>query len=80
MNSETMEAVLPYKIKVKPDYWRPEDTIDDISYCRNLVDNCLGGWVPGDPSCYEGHIGGLCESCDLYGTRTGERWAQSAKY
>lgn len=27
--------------------------------------NCLGGLYVGDNSCAEGHIGALCEECDV---------------
>lgn len=36
--------------------------------------------MPGDPSCYTGHIGGLCESCDLYGTVYEEAYTQSSAF
>jgi hypothetical protein len=41
---------------------------------------CLGGWAPGDDSCFVGHVGGACEACDLKQTRSGVAWAQSALY
>ena len=31
--------------------------------------NCLGGWSTGDKSCLKGHIGALCEQCDIYNIR-----------
>lgn len=40
-----------------------------IENCRNLEENCLGGWDSGDSSCFNGHIGALCEQCDLYNIR-----------
>ena len=44
-----------------------------IESCYNLKENCVGG--PGNTSrelCFVGHAGGLCESCDIYGTIWGE--------
>ena len=49
-------------------YWKPNNETDDIELCFNLIENCVGG--TGNNSrelCYEGHIGALCESCDIYG-------------
>lgn len=42
--------------------------------------NCKGGWIPGNPSCYTGHIGALCESCDLYGQFNELRYSNTEKY
>ena len=56
-----MEKVTPVRIKLREYYWRPFPKNDNIEECYNLQSNCLGGWVPGDTSCYEGHVGALCE-------------------
>ncbi|CAK72942.1 unnamed protein product (macronuclear) [Paramecium tetraurelia] len=40
--------------------------------------NC--GWKPGDQSCIEGHIGALCEQCDLYNIRSQGSYSVSSKY
>lgn len=61
-----METVSPTGMKLIHGYWRPEYHNDYVEYCINLQNNCNGGWVPGNPSCYTGHVGGLCESCDIY--------------
>ncbi|CAD8151814.1 unnamed protein product [Paramecium pentaurelia] len=79
INSIQMEIVTPVRIKLKEQYWRPFPNNDDIEECYNLQSNCLGGWVPGDTSCYEGHIGALCEQCDIYGIR-GPQYSVSKKY
>jgi len=50
---------------LEPGYWRPSIYSDDIQYCYNREENCLGGNKAGDLSCKEGHIGALCEACDL---------------
>lgn len=74
-----MEEVLPVRIKLNAQYWRPFPLNDNIEECYNLVTNCLGGWVAGDASCFEGHVGALCEQCDIYGTR-GSPYSISKKY
>lgn len=42
--------------------------------------NCEGGWVPGDSSCFTGHIGALCEQCDIYGIQNHGQWSISTQY
>ena len=37
-----------------------------IDNCYHLKDNCIGGWGTGDKLCALGHVGALCEQCDLY--------------
>lgn len=61
-----MNAVSPTGYNLKKGYWRPNYDNDNYESCYNLKDSCLGGWVPGNPSCYTGHLGALCESCDIY--------------
>lgn len=75
-----MDLTTPVAIKLKPTYWRAEYDLQEIEYCTNLPSNCNGGWKPGNPSCYTGHMGGLCESCDIYATRSDESYSISAKY
>ncbi|CAD8146912.1 unnamed protein product [Paramecium pentaurelia] len=79
INSIQMDKVTPVRIKLKEQYWRPFPKNDNIEECYNLPSNCLGGWVPGDTSCYDGHIGALCEQCDIYGIR-GPQYSVSKKY
>jgi hypothetical protein len=79
MDSATMDDVNPTNIKLKAGFWRHEFNSSVIAECINLPANCNGGWTPGNPSCYTGHMGALCESCDIYGTRD-EPYAPSAKY
>lgn len=80
MDRTIMKAVTPTAVNLLPGFWRPYYTNDAFEYCSNLAVDCLGGWVPGNPSCYEGHIGALCESCDIYATIYEESWANSAPY
>ncbi|EAS02542.2 transmembrane protein, putative (macronuclear) [Tetrahymena thermophila SB210] len=60
-------------------YWRKSHFSSLIISCSNLPDNCAGGDY-GDNICYEGHIGALCEECDIYGNYWGESYAKSSKY
>ncbi|CAD8069965.1 unnamed protein product [Paramecium sonneborni] len=80
MNRLTMKTVTPTGINLIQGYWRPIYQNDQIEYCVNLPNNCNGGWIPGNPSCYTGHVGALCESCDIYMIQTEERWAPSDPY
>ena len=38
----------------------------------------MGGWDVGDDSCAEGHVGALCESCDIQGTMNGKKYSNQA--
>ena len=75
-----MASVKPTAINLRAHYYRPYFDSSEIAYCINLVANCNGGWDPGDPSCYTGHVGALCESCDIYGTRGGGAYSLSSSY
>ncbi|CAK65900.1 unnamed protein product (macronuclear) [Paramecium tetraurelia] len=77
MDVQSMEEVTPVRIKLFSGYWRYDN--DRVENCYNLEENCNGGWIPGNPSCYSGHTGALCESCDIYGIR-GEQYSISTKY
>lgn len=64
-----MEDIKSSMVKLRPGYWRPYINSLQEESCYHLASNCLGGWVPGDLSCSVGHIGALCEQCDLYNIR-----------
>ena len=51
---------------------------DVIATCVNMAENCLGG--PENFTCYEGHVGPLCESCDIYQTYWNESWSNAKPY
>ncbi|CAD8126690.1 unnamed protein product [Paramecium sonneborni] len=68
------------QLKLKPGFWRPYFDTDDISQCINLLDNCNGGWIEGDTSCYDGHVGALCEECDIYNIRGLGYFSTNKKY
>lgn len=50
-------------------YWRYVFQSTTVEYCYHYPTNCLGGWNYGNPTCVTGHIGALCEQCDLYNIR-----------
>lgn len=52
-------------IVVRFGYWREHNMTDNIYYCRNYFENCLGGVQ--NYTCLVGSTGALCESCDIYG-------------
>ena len=36
-----------------------------MAYCKSLPENCIGGNASENYLCYKGHIGPLCEECDV---------------
>ncbi|KAL4475438.1 hypothetical protein ABPG72_022073 [Tetrahymena utriculariae] len=50
-------------INVNEGYWRINDQDDLLVYCENAPSNCLGGNT--NSTCSIGHVGALCESCDI---------------
>ncbi|CAD8203150.1 unnamed protein product [Paramecium octaurelia] len=69
-----------FTVQMKPQYWRYVFNSTKIEYCYHLPTNCLGGWKYGDQTCIEGHIGALCEQCDLYNTRGDGSYSVSSQY
>ncbi|CAD8121897.1 unnamed protein product [Paramecium sonneborni] len=76
----SISEVKSAQLKLKPGFWRPYFNTDFISQCINLLINCNGGWIEGDTSCYDGHIGALCEECDIYNIRGFGHFSTSSKY
>ncbi|CAD8148748.1 unnamed protein product [Paramecium octaurelia] len=56
-------------IQLKNGYWRPNYLSDYSALCFKNLNNCGGGWRVGDNSCSEGHVGALCEECDIHNIR-----------
>ncbi|CAD8198400.1 unnamed protein product [Paramecium pentaurelia] len=56
-------------IKLQQGFWRPHNLSDYAEYCFKNSQFCNGGWQVGDYTCNQGHIGGLCEECDVYNIR-----------
>ncbi|EAR96747.2 transmembrane protein, putative (macronuclear) [Tetrahymena thermophila SB210] len=67
------------KIEIKEGFWRRSQEIDLILSCENQKSNCIGGSY-GNQICQEGHIGALCEECDINGDYWGESYSQNSKY
>ncbi|EWS75588.1 transmembrane protein, putative (macronuclear) [Tetrahymena thermophila SB210] len=67
------------KIEVQYGYWRKSEDSVIIIDCENQESNCVGGSF-GNSVCYQGHIGALCEECDIYGKIWQKVFAKSAKY
>ncbi|CAK67884.1 unnamed protein product (macronuclear) [Paramecium tetraurelia] len=79
-DDSTTSEIKSAQLRLKAGYWRPYFYTDQIDECINLIENCLGGWKEGDTSCYQGHIGALCEECDLYDIRGDGQFSTSTKY
>ncbi len=66
-----MKGILCYShiIKLPKGYWRSSNESDEIIYCYNNAENCVGDLDNPDINnyfyCKEGTIGALCEDCDL---------------
>ncbi|KAL4492983.1 hypothetical protein ABPG72_020762 [Tetrahymena utriculariae] len=65
-------------IVVSAGYWRRNLSSDIIIQCSNYQSNCLGGSK--SQMCYEGHIGALCEECDIDGKVWGERYSHATDF
>ncbi|CAD8173391.1 unnamed protein product [Paramecium octaurelia] len=50
-------------------FWRPDFVSDYIEQCFKNLKFCKGGWGYGNQICHLGHIGALCEECDIYNIR-----------
>ncbi|KAL4483835.1 hypothetical protein ABPG72_006210 [Tetrahymena utriculariae] len=66
-------------IVVENEYWRSSSNSDIIIKCDNQLSNCVGGSY-GNNICFQGHIGALCEECDIYGNFWDSKYAKSGKY
>ncbi|KAL4435129.1 hypothetical protein ABPG74_003622 [Tetrahymena malaccensis] len=58
-------------IKIKSGFWRESNMTDIIIECKNNPDACLG-----EDKCLEGHIGPLCEDCDITGKVYGKKYTR----
>ncbi|KAL4479632.1 hypothetical protein ABPG72_004228 [Tetrahymena utriculariae] len=58
-------------IKIKSGFWRENNMTDAIIECKNNPDACLG-----EDKCQEGHIGPLCEDCDITGEVYGKKYTR----
>lgn len=53
------------EIESLPKYWRENIYSSKFYPCKNKEENCKGGYSV-DFSCIKGHLGALCEDCDIY--------------
>ncbi|EAR87783.2 WD domain, G-beta repeat protein (macronuclear) [Tetrahymena thermophila SB210] len=53
------------QMTLKQGYWKSTNLTDSIVECSNKLSNCVGTQEQG--YCLEGHIGPLCEQCDIQG-------------
>ncbi|CAD8095639.1 unnamed protein product [Paramecium sonneborni] len=53
------------KINLQQGFWRPHYLSDHTSYCFKNKIFCKGGWSYGNKLCSIGHLGALCEECDI---------------
>ncbi|KAL4493332.1 hypothetical protein ABPG73_007139, partial [Tetrahymena malaccensis] len=67
------------KIYTQQGYWRKSEDSILIINCENQISNCVGGSYA-NYICQEGHIGALCEECDIHGDYWGKNYSKSAKY
>ncbi|KAL4483622.1 hypothetical protein ABPG72_006688 [Tetrahymena utriculariae] len=62
------------QIVLNKGFWRANDTTDAIFQCDKTYTSCIGGSSGGDDLCYEGRVGPLCGSCDIYGEKWGQQY------
>lgn len=63
---------------LKEGYLKSNNVSDTILSCSNMPKNCNGDEKKG--YCTEGHIGPLCESCDVDGKIWGDKYATDGNY
>ncbi|CAD8161621.1 unnamed protein product [Paramecium pentaurelia] len=76
----SIKEVTPTQLNIYQGYWRPYFDTNQVEYCYNLPESCLGGWKEGDDSCIIGHIGALCEQCDIQDLRGDGKYSISGPY
>ncbi|EAR99909.2 transmembrane protein, putative (macronuclear) [Tetrahymena thermophila SB210] len=60
--------------------WREEQYSDVILDCFNQRTNCKGGLGFMNSLCYQGHIGPLCEECDIFGEVWQDKYSKTSSY
>ncbi|CAD8215117.1 unnamed protein product [Paramecium octaurelia] len=79
-DEQTTLNVTSFKLNLRKGFWRPYFDNNQIEECYNLKENCIGQWDYGDSSCYLGHIGALCEQCDIQNTRGQGKFSNAQQY
>ncbi|CAD8209833.1 unnamed protein product [Paramecium octaurelia] len=64
-------------IELLEGFWRPNFLSDSIEHCFKNIKFCKGGWGQGNQICDQGHIGALCEECDIYNVRGEGKYFQN---
>ncbi|CAD8109139.1 unnamed protein product [Paramecium sonneborni] len=68
------QSITSNKIQLLQGFWRPNPLSDLTEQCFKNQEDCIGGWDVGNNLCFMGHIGGLCEECDIYNIRGNGRY------
>ncbi|KAL4435332.1 hypothetical protein ABPG74_022815 [Tetrahymena malaccensis] len=63
------------QIFLNPGFWRLNNQTDQILECINNPSNCAG-----NDTCKEGHIGPLCEDCDIEGKAFDKKYSKLNMY
>lgn len=79
-NDQNTLAIRSSMINLKPGYWRYEVRSSTIEACINNELNCAGGWDVADNLCSIGHVGALCEECDINNIRGYGKYTKAAEY
>ncbi|EAS02791.2 transmembrane protein, putative (macronuclear) [Tetrahymena thermophila SB210] len=63
---------------LRQNYWRSNYTVNtqDILFCSNNPQSCVGGSGVGNELCYQGHVGAQCLDCDIKGTFWEDQYSQ----
>ncbi|EAS04869.2 transmembrane protein, putative (macronuclear) [Tetrahymena thermophila SB210] len=63
------------QIYLNPGFWRLNNETDQILECVNNPSNCAG-----NDTCKEGHLGPLCEDCDIEGKIFNQKYSKLNMY
>ncbi|CAD8102095.1 unnamed protein product [Paramecium primaurelia] len=79
-NPESIKNHTENLLNLYEGFWRLNILTPIGEYCSNNPSNCLGGWETGDITCMIGHVGALCEACDIYNLRGKGQYSKSRDY
>ncbi|CAD8126702.1 unnamed protein product [Paramecium sonneborni] len=65
-DKQKFQSITANQLNLNEGYWRPNYFSDYTTQCFKNMKNCKGGWYVGDQLCIKGHLGALCEECDIY--------------
>ncbi|CAD8128827.1 unnamed protein product [Paramecium sonneborni] len=78
-DKQKFQSITSNELNLQVGYWRPHYLSDQINYCFKNFENCKGGWSVGNELCIEGHLGALCEECDIYNIRGGGKYFKNSE-